>query len=195
MTKHTLKIGVWQVRLQTELELAKRYAALNNGAVRPAYKGPVDCAVTMLRTEGIRSFYKGMVQAQCVCLLCLSQCFVPGGDIHTLTGDPLSDNASPFVCSQVSPIVSNAPINAIVFGVERSISRDLAENPRGMAPIMQHMFAGMIAGAAQCVVASPAEQVKVLLQVERGSANPLYKGPVDCTKYIVRHPTCSLSRG
>ena len=186
---------MWQVRLQTELELAKRYAALNNGAVRPAYKGPVDCAVTMLRTEGIRSFYKGMVQAQCVCVPCLLLCLCQAVISTRSQETPPSDNASPFVCSQVSPIVSNAPINAIVFGVERSISRDLADNPRGMAPIMQHMFAGMIAGAAQCVVASPAEQVKVLLQVERGSANPLYKGPVDCTKYIVRNPTCSLSRG
>ena len=151
---------------------------------------PSQCFALKEYVPSTRAWYKHSV---CVCPVSCYVCarlWYP----HAHRRPPF-DNASPFVCSQVSPIVSNAPINAIVFGVERSISRDLADNPRGMAPIMQHMFAGMIAGAAQCVVASPAEQVKVLLQVERGSANPLYKGPVDCTKYIVRNPTCSLSRG
>lgn len=38
----------------------------------------------------------------------------------------------------------------------------------------------------QSFIAAPAELVKVRLQVERGSSNPLYTGNRDCVRHLVR---------
>lgn len=127
-----------KVRLQTQL----RTAAVH-------YRGPLDCARSIMRLEGFRAFYKGMV----------------------------------------APVVSNAPINAIVFGAERTIMRQLHKyNHRlGLDPMMQHMVAGSAAGFMQSFIASPAELIKVRLQVERGAVDPLYNGNRECAQHLYRN--------
>lgn len=59
--------------------------------------------------------------------------FVPSHSRHTL--------APP----QVAPVVSNAPINAVVFGAERAIMRHMRayEDRWSLDPRLQHMVAGV----------------------------------------------------
>lgn len=91
-----------------------------------------------------------------------------------------------FYKGMVAPVVSNAPINAVVFGVERSLSRYFHQHPHGLDPDYQHYVAGFVAGFAQCTFAAPAELIKVRLQVERGSAHPLYHGNYQCARYLYK---------
>lgn len=173
-----------QVRLQTQIKSAAA-----------TYKGPIHCARSIMQLEGFRAFYKGMV----------------GGAWRWESSDRGHDT-SVLGELQVAPIVSNAPINAIVFGTERTIMRQLRRNNQwlGLDPVLQHMVAGercsrrhmrprcaaadarpafdagSTAGLLQSFIASPAELIKVRLQVARGHSSPLYKGNMECAQYLVR---------
>lgn len=105
-----------QVRLQTQIKSAAA-----------TYKGPIHCARSIMQLEGFRAFYKGMV----------------GGAWRWESSDRGHDT-SVLGELQVAPIVSNAPINAIVFGTERTIMRQLRRNNQwlGLDPVLQHMVAG-----------------------------------------------------
>lgn len=126
-----------KVRLQTQLHSSQ-----------VKYGGAIDCARSIIRLEGFRAFYKGMV----------------------------------------APLISNAPINAIVFGAERTITRQLRKHRDtfGFDPVIQHMVAGAAAGLMQTFISAPAELIKVRLQVARGTSNPLYNGNIQCAKYLYK---------
>ncbi|KDO28283.1 hypothetical protein SPRG_06334 [Saprolegnia parasitica CBS 223.65] len=93
-----------------------------------------------------------------------------------------------FYKGMVSPIVSNAPINAVVFAIYGQASRALA----GDAPLSpgQQYLAGALAGLAQVTFSAPAELVKIQMQVDtRTSASSSFA----CARQIVRQH--GVSRG
>jgi len=98
-----------------------------------------------------------------------------------------------------SPLVGNAPMQALTFGAYGNMRRVL----EGMFPIPSrnskvreappyfHLYvAGCWAGLAQCVVASPVELVKCKLQIQRDATVagvPVrYSGPWDCLRQSIR---------
>lgn len=118
---------------------------------RPTMQGPVgavqsmvDCSKSMLRNEGARGFYKGMV----------------------------------------SPIVSNAPINAVIFGAYGQASRFLQQHSQleYLRPI-DHFVAGSFAGLLQTVFSAPSELVKITLQVDQKATKT---SSTQCAQYLLR---------
>jgi solute carrier family 25 carnitine/acylcarnitine transporter 20/29 len=75
-----------------------------------------------------------------------------------------------------SPIVANAPINAIVFAVEAASTRYLAATQPGWSSPFQHAVAGSLAGLSQVWVSCPSELVKVQMQIAAGPARLLAGG-------------------
>lgn len=98
-----------------------------------------------------------------------------------------NEGARGFYRGMLSPIVGNAPINAIVFAVEGQAMRWMsALGSRHADDALGHAFAGGLSGLLQCSISTPTELVKIKLQVERGSSNPLYRGPAECARYLWR---------
>ncbi|GLE04388.1 hypothetical protein PINS_up015727 [Pythium insidiosum] len=84
----------------------------------------------------------------------------------------------------LSPVLSNAPINAVVFGVQGSVARSIREST-GEAALTpsQHMIAGAAAGAVQTIFAAPSEHVKIQLQVDHRRAG---ESSIDCGRRLLR---------
>lgn len=121
-----------------------------------AGQSPMSMVRNVMKTEGIKGFYKGML----------------------------------------SPIVSNAPINAIVFAGYGAASRGIQEFDGTVGEPMttrQHLMAGGLAGLMQTVFSAPSELVKIVLQVDSKAAKT---SSVDCAKHIFRdHGISGLYRG
>jgi solute carrier family 25 carnitine/acylcarnitine transporter 20/29 len=64
----------------------------------------------------------------------------------------------------LSPILSNAPINAVIFGVQGQAVRVLKGSGDSPLTSSQHFLAGSAAGLVQVVFAAPSEHVKIQLQ-------------------------------
>ena len=114
-----------------------------------------------------------------------------------------------------SPIVANAPINAIVFAVEAASTRHLAAAQPGWSSPFQHAVAGSLAGLSQVWVSCPSELVKVQMQIAAGPARllagsggaaagggalpalaPHLSSSWACARHIVRrHGAAALFRG
>ncbi|KAE8993999.1 hypothetical protein PR001_g19566 [Phytophthora rubi] len=76
-----------------------------------------------------------------------------------------SEGAAGLFRGLLSPILSNAPINAVIFGVQGQTVRVLQSRENG-GPLTnsQHFVAGSAAGLVQVVFAAPSEHVKIQLQ-------------------------------
>lgn len=92
----------------------------------------------------------------------------------------------------LSPLVSSAAINAIVFGTSNNINRFLSKQSpfrqRKDLPLYCHYLSGSAAGALQCAVSGPSELIKTRLQVDgqgaRGLKNALYRSPFHCAQVV-----------
>jgi solute carrier family 25 carnitine/acylcarnitine transporter 20/29 len=68
-----------------------------------------------------------------------------------------------------------------------------AEPLRGNAtktlPTVGHCIAGLLAGFTVSLIAAPVEHIKARLQVQYAADKTarFYRGPIDCTRKIVRH--------
>ncbi|CAI5712057.1 unnamed protein product [Peronospora destructor] len=85
------------------------------------------------------------------------------GVLRTLQRVVGSDGAAGLYRGLLSPIVSNAPINAVVFGVQGQVVRQLQSSTETLSS-SQHFLAGSSAGFVQVVFAAPSEHVKIQLQ-------------------------------
>ena len=100
-----------------------------------------------------------------------------------------------------APLGTAAVINAIVFSSYGMSSRfyddyiigdgvdyDVGAYTFNHDPWKKAMACGSFAGLVQCVVICPMEHVKCRLQIQHstGSANAIYKGPLDATRKIVK---------
>lgn len=93
----------------------------------------------------------------------------------------------------ISPLLSVAAINAILFGIYGNImDRYQSQNPNPtlQTHLWQTGIAGAAAGFVQSFILSPTDLVKTRLQMQgRGemASKKLYKGPLDCiTKIYLR---------
>ncbi|KAA0145941.1 hypothetical protein FNF31_07901 [Cafeteria roenbergensis] len=125
-----------KVRLQTQP------SALPGQALR--YSGPLHCAWRILKEEGVRGFFKGMV----------------------------------------SPIVANAPINALLFAVEGATMKRLARDGWDPEAASSHAVAGAVSGLSQTPLASSSELVKIRLQCQLDSGGS--HGPLETARGILR---------
>lgn len=64
------------------------------------------------------------------------------------------------------------------------------EKAASKLPTLGHAIAGVMAGATVSFIAAPVEHIKARLQIQYAAdkTKRLYRGPVDCTRKIVRHP-------
>lgn len=86
-----------------------------------------------------------------------------------------------------SPVVANAPINAILFAVEHRAVHFFTHwhGSTGWSDAQKQFAAGAISGLTQTPLSCSAERVKILLQVEHKSQRPAYTGPVSATQYLL----------
>jgi solute carrier family 25 carnitine/acylcarnitine transporter 20/29 len=95
----------------------------------------------------------------------------------------------------LSPVLSNAPINAVVFGVQGSVARAL-KDAYGCERLgnLQNFLTGASAGLVQVVFASPSEHVKIQLQVDQHRA--LEQSAIECGRRLYRqHGLKGIFRG
>jgi solute carrier family 25 (mitochondrial carnitine/acylcarnitine transporter), member 20/29 len=86
----------------------------------------------------------------------------------------------------LSPVLSNAPINAVVFGVQGFVARSIrAATGRDSLTAGQHLVAGASAGCVQTIFAAPSEHVKIQLQVDHGRAGA-GESSIDCARRLYR---------
>jgi len=90
-----------------------------------------------------------------------------------------------------SPVIANAPINAIVFAVEGASMRHFsATRPEWSSPFT-HGISGSTAGLSQVLIACPSELVKVQMQ-----AGKTFSSTFACFRYIIQeHGVGALYRG
>jgi solute carrier family 25 (mitochondrial carnitine/acylcarnitine transporter), member 20/29 len=97
----------------------------------------------------------------------------------------------------LSPVLGNAPLQAILFGVYGRALRELEGGSVGDNPsLVSVVAAGQIAGVVQLVVMCPSEHCKIMLQHQLETAGGggtmdaagrrLYTGSIDCARDIVR---------
>ncbi|KAL1951382.1 hypothetical protein VTO73DRAFT_531 [Trametes versicolor] len=121
------------------------------------YKGAVDCLLRTVRNESIFALYKG---------------------------------ATP-------PAVGWAAIDSVLLGslhnyrlflVEHGLTETVPGSDVKRLTLVGHGIAGLFAGWTSALLATPMEQLKVKLQLQlqRSSADRVYKGPIDCLRQVVR---------
>jgi len=121
------------------------------------YAGAIDCLVKTVRNESVRALYKG---------------------------------ASP-------PAVGWAAIDSILLGSLHNyrlylrhcgFSEAIPGQDRVRLSLLGHGVAGLFAGWTSALVATPIEtlKVKLQLQLQRSTADRQFKGPIDCTRQIIR---------
>jgi len=95
-----------------------------------------------------------------------------------------SEGVRGFYKGMLSPIISNAPINAVVFAVYGQISRVIQESTKSTSLTPSQQFlAGAAAGMCQVAFAAPAELVKITMQVGKETAST---SSIQCAKEIAR---------
>ncbi len=92
-----------------------------------------------------------------------------------------------FVAGVTSPVVANAPINAILFAVEHRAVHFFTHwsGSAGWSDTQKQFAAGALSGLTQTPLSCSAERVKILLQVEHKSHRPAYSGPLSATQYLL----------
>lgn len=95
----------------------------------------------------------------------------------------------------LSPVLSNAPINAVVFGVQGSVARSLKDAyGHEKLPHTLNFITGASAGLVQTVFATPSEHVKIQLQVDQHRA--LEQTTIECGRRLYHnHGLKGLFRG
>lgn len=86
------------------------------------------------------------------------------GVLRTLRRVTSSEGAAGLYRGVLSPILSNAPINAVIFGVQGQTVRIMKTKEDVPLSNSQHFAAGCAAGLVQVVFAAPSEHVKIQLQ-------------------------------
>lgn len=86
-----------------------------------------------------------------------------------------------------SPLVGNAPMNALLFAGYRGTLRllDPDADPVVGCPASHIYTAGIVAGVLQCVIIAPADLIKCQMQVQMGRKALIT--PLQCAKQMVAH--------
>jgi len=128
------------------------------------FSGPLDCLLQTVRKEGVSGLYKG---ASPPLLGWMAMDSVMLGSL-TLYRRLLLEN-----------VFANPTFRAGV-PAERLATEKL--------PSVGHGLAGVLAGSTVSFVAAPVEHVKARLQIQYAAkkSDRLYKGPIDCTRKILK---------
>ncbi|GMF19909.1 unnamed protein product [Phytophthora fragariaefolia] len=115
------------------------------------------------------------------------------GVLRTLRSVASSEGAAGLYRGLLSPILSNAPINAAIFGVQGHTARALRASADGPLTHAQHFAAGSAAGLAQVVFAAPSELVKIQLQT--GAMGAEHSCVAAAGTILRRHGVAALFKG
>jgi solute carrier family 25 carnitine/acylcarnitine transporter 20/29 len=128
------------------------------------FKGPLDCLLQTIRKEGFRGLYKGATPPLLGWMAIDS---VMLGSL-TLYRRLLLENV--FRNHSLRPGIAPDKLNVVAL------------------PSFGHGIAGILAGWTASFIATPVEHVKVRLQIQYAAkkSDRLYRGPIDCTKKILR---------
>jgi len=88
-----------------------------------------------------------------------------------------------------APLVGVAPIFAISFfgfGVGKSLINKYNGDDNHKHSLSELFAAGAFSGIFTTSIMAPGERIKCLLQIQQGSGNKLYDGPVDCAKKLYK---------
>ncbi|TKA22349.1 hypothetical protein B0A50_08168 [Salinomyces thailandicus] len=131
------------------------------------YKGALDGATQILKTEGASAFYKGTLTPLIGIGACVSVQF---GAFNYARRAFEARNASQ----------------------QHKSVQDIASQPQPLA-YWQYYAAGAFAGISNTVLSSPIEHIRIRLQTQPHGAGRLYKGPLDCIAKLSRSP--SVAKG
>lgn len=132
---------------------------------RSQFKGPWDCLLQTLRKEGPAGLYKGATPP--------------------LLGWMAMDSVMLGSLTLYRRLLHGNVFSSPTFRPGRTVA-ELSSEP---LPSVGHGMAGVLAGATVSFIAAPVEHVKARLQIQYAAnkADRLYRGPIDCTKKILRH--------
>ncbi len=153
MIRHSHPFDTIKVRMQT--------------STNAQFKGPLDCLLQTLRTEGVNGIYKGatppLIGWMCMDSLMLGSLTLYRRLLNEHVFQPL--RARP-----------NHP------------AAYLPDAERKKLPWFGHGVAGMLAGWTVSFIAAPVEHVKARLQIQYAVSKTQrqYSGPIDCTQKIFR---------
>jgi len=90
-----------------------------------------------------------------------------------------------------SPLVGIGAVNALLFAAYSRLKAIQATFPNEQLALYKIAIAGAGAGAINSVLSSPVELLKVKMQAQYGKATAgnsglIYKGPIDCSKHLIR---------
>lgn len=87
-------------------------------------------------------------------------------------------------------VYNNPTFSAITRDSFRQIEIEQSNLDRNL-PAAGHGLAGMMAGFTVSFIAAPVEHIKARLQIQYAAekSQRLYKGPIDCFRKIVCHPS------
>lgn len=126
------------------------------------YKGALDCASQILKTEGALAFYKGTLTPLIGVGACVSVQF---GGFHFARRAFEARNAAK----------------------EGKSIEDVASQPQPLT-FAQYYASGAFAGVVNTVLSSPVEHVRIRLQTQPHGAARLYSGPLDCIRKLSASP-------
>ena len=124
-------------------------------------------------------------QARCCFSACLCQWC--SAHRHAYRGNTTKIQRKMCFTGVTSPVVANAPINAILFAVEHRAVHFFTHwhGSAGWSDAQKQFAAGAMSGLTQTPLACSAERVKILLQVEHKSQRPAYTGPVSAMQFLL----------
>ncbi|MCJ1255203.1 hypothetical protein MMC24_003019 [Lignoscripta atroalba] len=136
------------------------------------FKGPLECLLQTVRNEGVRGLYKGATPPL------VGWMFMDSLMLGSLTfyRRILLENffSNPTLPSRTIPSIRGP--------------EPLTPQPSNRLPTIGHAIAGVMAGWTVSLIAAPVEHIKARLQIQYApdKSKRLYKGPIDCTKKIIR---------
>lgn len=82
------------------------------------------------------------------------------------------------------PLIGVGATVALQFGVNENVKKAISASNGGRKFTFSELFlAGWLGGFANCIVSTPAEHFRILMQTQ-SKANPVYSGSIDCMKKI-----------
>lgn len=110
---------------------------------------------------------------------------------HCLTNSVRQDGFKSLYRGMMAPVLSQMPINAVLFATEEAATRVLEPNvPKNQHKQSSQLIAGSIAGFVQCGVLVPFDRVKCLVQADGVAAGSTgtrqFTGTLDCARQILR---------
>ncbi|CAJ0582381.1 unnamed protein product, partial [Mesorhabditis spiculigera] len=91
-----------------------------------------------------------------------------------------------------APLASLCLINATAFGVQAAVTKEFRDHQS----LSAQFWGGCAAGAAQSIIASPSERLKLKMQLQSDSKSAVYRNPIHAAQLMVKEKGwLSMNRG